>query len=210
MNRILEPELMIDIDQCQAFDQAHSRQRELACLQLLFKLCTPKGVAIDVGCGSGTYADLLKQKFVFERIDAIDGSACMIDLAKHKYGHQRDINWINQTLATVKNRYDFIFCMDSLHHMPTLDTLFASRIMTTGTEIFVMDHVRPNGVDQARDLVNKFAMIDNQTYRDDFFNSLCAAYTKTEVTSYLAIKHPGLRVKIVGRDLKFIVIYGKV
>jgi len=92
----------------------------------------PEGArrALDVGCGSGTFARKLAARGL--EVDAVDRSAEMIAAAGRTEGvtyHQADARELD--LAG----YDFVSCIASLHHLPFTVTVRKLR-----------DALRPGGV----------------------------------------------------------------
>jgi hypothetical protein len=60
-----------------------------------------------------------------------------------------------------------------------------------------MDLFRPDSPAQAREIVEAAAADENQILKQDFFNSLLAAFTVDEVRSQLAASLPHLDCRII-------------
>jgi SAM-dependent methyltransferase len=77
---------------------------------------------LEIGCGAGAFATRLACRV--ERVDAVDRSAAMIEVAR-----QRTPENVNCILADVLTDplpvggYDAIFSISALHHMPLQDAL---------------------------------------------------------------------------------------
>jgi hypothetical protein len=54
-----------------------------------------------------------------------------------------------------------------------------------GTLVFVMDLLRPETTAKAKELVDTYAADETEILRQDFYHSLCAAYTLDEVQEQL-------------------------
>jgi len=61
-----------------------------------------------------------------------------------------------------------------------------ARLVRPGGVVHVMDLFRPRSVNEARDIVEAAAGDEDQVLRDDFFNSLLAAFSPEEVRHQLA------------------------
>ncbi|ARQ67963.1 class I SAM-dependent methyltransferase [Streptomyces marincola] len=105
---------------------------------LLRHLPRPCGRALDVGCGTGTFARRLAGLGI--DVDAIDPSAEAIAAARALSARtpgDRAPNWRQADVTAVElpgGRYDFISCLASLHHMPF------------GTVAALRDALAPGGV----------------------------------------------------------------
>ena len=67
-----------------------------------------------------------------------------------------------------------------------------------GTRVFVTDLFRPTDVAAAESLVHQYAANEPAVFRQDFFNSLLAAFTPEEVQAQLAsAKLECLKVKVI-------------
>jgi SAM-dependent methyltransferase len=78
--------------------------------------------ALDVGCGTGTFARLLATRVA--QVDAIDQSADMIFAARAH--HTPSVSYLTADIRQVEfgaGTYDFISCIASIHHMPFAPTI---------------------------------------------------------------------------------------
>lgn len=194
MERILEPEIMGDEEQALAYanaDFASSNQmfvdRLLAdCGQVLDKVA-------DIGCGPGDVMLRLAAARPDIRITAIDGSRAMIELARQAVraaGREAQITAIQgyiPGLALPEHDFDAVLSKDLLHHLPDPMVLWteARRLGRPGAAVHVMDLIRPTTPKQARDIVETVAPDEHPILKDDFYNSLCAAFTVEEVEAQL-------------------------
>ncbi|HET9142685.1 class I SAM-dependent methyltransferase [Actinophytocola sp.] len=105
--------------------------------------------ALDVGCGSGTFARLLARRA--EAVDAIDRSAEMIAAAR-----ARNTDRITYRVADVQEieltpgGYDYISCIAAIHHMPFAPTIGRLRAaLAPGGVLAVLGLSRPTWTDLA-------------------------------------------------------------
>jgi len=75
--------------------------------------------ALDVGCGSGTFARELATRFGL--VDGIDRSAEMIAVARRRYSDVPNLRFLEGDFLDVgleMGGYDFVTCIAAVHHMP--------------------------------------------------------------------------------------------
>jgi len=89
-------------------------------LKILGKEVSPRAKVLDIGCGNGRVYELLKDKNV--KYLGIDFSKNLIQKAKKRYPKAKfelgDIT-IKKTWKGLKNKFDFVFCIALLHHLPS-------------------------------------------------------------------------------------------
>lgn len=196
MQRIPEPDLMEGDLQARAYADADFEEPHRYCIELLQSHLTlaETGSALDLGCGPGDIALRFARAFPGWRVDGVDGSAAMLH-----YGHravrqanlQDRVQLVQAYLpnGTVPNeRYPCIFSNSLLHHLIDPAVLWQSihRWAERGAGIFVMDLMRPDNKAAAHRMVETYAAEEPEILRQDFFNSLLAAYTLSEVQTQLA------------------------
>lgn len=77
---------------------------------------------LDIGCGTGTFAKIIKEKFPYAKITCLDFAKNMIDIAKEKLNaYKNDINFLvgDFNNLNLKNEYDVIVSSFALHHIKT-------------------------------------------------------------------------------------------
>lgn len=152
-----------------------------------------KGIALDLGCGNGDISWRFASAYPASRLDAVDGSAVMLDYAKsvapiHKAA---PVNFIHGRLPVVilpQPHYDIIFSNSLLHHLPDPQTLWQTlkRYSKKGTQCVIMDLLRPISIATAQDMVTAYASNEPDILQHDFYHSLLAAFRIEEITEQLA------------------------
>jgi trans-aconitate methyltransferase len=216
VERIPEPELMLDREQVSAyaaadFEEPHQRFIEL--LQMRLAPLRPHGVALDLGCGPGDISFRFLRAFPAWRVDALDGSPAMIAAGRAAavaQGLDDRIEFREALLphsAPPRQSYDLLFSNSLLHHLADPAVLWSSlrRWSMPATRIFIMDLMRPTSQADAHALVERYASGEPAVLRTDFYNSLLAAYRPAEVEAQLNAAARGhLAIEIIS-DRHFIV-----
>ncbi|PZD74777.1 Trans-aconitate 2-methyltransferase [Acaryochloris thomasi RCC1774] len=201
--------------QARAYAEADFEEPHRYCLELLQNHLTlpATGRALDLGCGPGDITLRFARAFPGWRVDGVDGSAAMLH-----YGHravtqanlQERVQLLQAYLpdGTVPHDcYPCIFSNSLLHHLINPDVLWQSihRWAEHGAGIFIMDLMRPEDRATAHNMMETYAAGEPEVLRQDFFHSLLAAYTLTEVQDQLAhARLDQLQVKAVS-DRHFII-----
>jgi len=198
MKRILEPELMEDAGQALAyanadFSAAHQHYVDLFAEEFPDR---PKAATVlDIGCGPGDVTIRFARANPQYRFHAVDGSTAMLRCArrvlKRSPALTRRIRLIEGLIPSVRlprPSYDVIISTSLLHHLPDPDTLWqmVRQYSHTGTLVFIADLCRPSSRARARRLVAEYSSNEPEVLRRDFYNSLLAAFTPTEVRKQLA------------------------
>lgn len=93
---------------------------------------------IDLGCGTGTVAKQLGDKFPNAKIVCLDIASKMIDIAKNKLGDRENTEFIVGDFSTVdfKEPFDVVVSSLALHHIQTDEEkkVFYSNIYTLLTK----------------------------------------------------------------------------
>jgi len=216
MDRVAEPELMLDAHQAQAyasadFEEPHSRFIDLL-KQRLIDL-PPDGVALDLGCGPGDISFRFVRAFPRWSVDALDGSPAMLELgrqAAERLSLEARVRFHEVSLprdSAPSGSYDLVFSNSLLHHLRDPAVLWSSarRWSRAATLVFVKDLIRPESRERARELVDRYACGEPEILRADFHNSLLAAYRPSEIRDQLreaSLSH--LEIEVIS-DRHFIV-----
>lgn len=203
MHRILEPEIMADVEQSLAYASADfSISNQSFVDHVLSNGAHSLDHVIDIGCGPCDVMVRLADACPDIHITAIDGSAAMVDLARQTVrasNHETRIVVMQgyiPGLALPEHGFDAILSKDLLHHLPDPMVLWreVQRLGREGAAVYVMDLIRPETPEDAHDIVAKVAPDAHAILRQDFYNSLCAAFTIDEVKAQL--QQAGLQLQI--------------
>jgi len=216
MQRTLEPELMEDEQQALAYAKADfSTSNQWYVDHLIADYPDNLGRVVDIGCGPGDVMLRLARAKPNVRITAIDGSAAMIEFAREAVRAadlQARLAAIQGTipgLALEEHSFDAVLSKDLLHHLPDPMVLWseAKRLGRPGAAIYVMDLIRPNTPQDARNIVESVAPDEHPILKDDFYNSLCAAFTVEEAK--VQVKQAGLPLEVTQVSDRHMVIKGR-
>lgn len=195
MNRTLEPELMEDDAQVQAYAAADFSQENQGFVDR-FREYFPEfseGHVLDLGCGPGDIPIRLARAVPGCRITAVDASSPMIRLAEETVRQAGLSDRITfrcerfQDLAGA-NMADAAISNSLLHHVPNpLQFWHKIRLaVKPGSPVLVMDLLRPESSEEAQMIVDRYASGAPDILRRDFYNSLLAAFTEDEISAQLA------------------------
>ncbi len=174
MERIVEPELMEEYNQCVQYDAVSAKLYNTDDFIIAYKqYCNvSEGVLVDLGCGPAHHLVRLKREFSNLNIFGYDGSTAMVALAK---SNTKDLGIsIEQlTFDQIDMKADCVISLQTLHHQHDASLFWdtVKRICKPNAKIFVDDLERPNNEDVFDSLVTNI----------DFTNSLRAAFTLDEI-----------------------------
>ena len=215
MERILEPEIMDDAEQALAYAKADfSTSNQWYVDHLLADFPKNLGNVLDIGCGPADVPVRLARAHPTIRITAIDGSAAMLAHAQRTVqasGLQTRISAAHGYIPGLpfdEHSFDAVLSKDLLHHLPDPMVLWseARRLGRHGAATYVMDLFRPASPDAARDIVETVAGNEHPILKEDFYNSLCAAFTVEEVRSQ--IRQSGLELDVIQISDRHMLIRG--
>ena len=215
MLRTLEPEIMDDEQQALVYARADfSSSNQWYVDHLVADYPDHLGKVIDIGCGPGDVMLRLAAARPDIRITAIDGSASMIDLAckavrgANLQGRITAMQGYIPGLALDEHSFDAILSKDLLHHLPEPVVLWneAKRLGRSGAVVYVMDLIRPATTQAAREIVETVAPDEHPILKEDFYNSLCAAFTVEEAKAQL--RQAGLPLDVAQVSDRHMVVKG--
>ena len=195
LERIPEPELMLDNEQARAyaeadFSEAHERFVELLVERL--PSLPGKGRALDLGCGPGDISFRFLERFPGWSVDAIDASPAMLTLAVERAKREGLAGRIDfhEALLPVeslpRDSFELCFSNSLLHHLPDPSILWSAIGQASPSHgVFVMDLFSPGSLEEAQALVDRHAAQEPEVLKVDFFNSLLAAYRLEEIEDQL-------------------------
>ncbi len=215
MDRILEPELMTDAAQALAYAEADFAQVNQGFVDR-FRACFPKtvgGTMVDLGCGPADIPVRFARALPGFTITAVDGSEPMIALAHQAVKaaglearvHPRCARL--PMLALPLQSFDAVVSNSLLHHMPDPRLFWNElvRLGKPGATVLVMDLFRPESPERAREIVEQYAGNEPPVLKEDFCNSLCAAFTLREIRFQVRSRGLGALVCELASDRHWIV-----
>ncbi|HEY7187512.1 MAG TPA: class I SAM-dependent methyltransferase [Vicinamibacterales bacterium] len=194
MDRVLEPELMDDRAQAIAYAKADFSASNQLFVDGFVRECRAHlGSVVDLGCGPGDIDIRLARTAPTIAITAVDGSPPMLAIAKRAVraaGVESRVTLLHGVLPNLRldaHSFDAVLSKDLLHHLPNPSVLWheIDRLGRSGAAVYVMDLVRPATRHAAQRIVDAVAPHEDPILRQDFFNSLCAAFTVDEVAGQL-------------------------
>ncbi len=195
MDRILEPEVMDDVAQAKAYAQADFAEENQGFVDR-FREYFPdwsEGHVVDLGCGPADIPLRFLRAYPKARITGIDASRPMLDLAEQAIaaaGAGGSITLLCERFqhADLAGSADALLSNSLLHHVPNPLQFWyrLKQFAKPGACILVMDLLRPESLEAAHALVERYAADEDPILKRDFYNSLLAAFTEDEVAAQLA------------------------
>ncbi|MGH8228500.1 MAG: class I SAM-dependent methyltransferase [Steroidobacteraceae bacterium] len=204
MDRILEPEIMEGRDAAEAYARADFSDSNQAFVdQLIRRFGDRLASVVDLGCGPAGVIVRLARAASRARITAVDGSREMLALAREAVRAERLEDRITFHLGRLpdltlpEHSFDAVLCKDMLHHLPDPQALWseARRLGRPRAAVYVMDLMRPGSPLEARAIVERVAAGEHPILKEDFYHSLCAAFTVEEAQAQLEAAGLPLRVE---------------
>jgi cyclopropane fatty-acyl-phospholipid synthase-like methyltransferase len=195
MDRVLEPEVMDDPKQADAYARADfSEENQIFVNQ--FQEYFPdfsEGRLLDLGCGPADIPIRFAKLYPACQVIGVDASAPMIQLGEQavkQAGLSDRIMLRCERFEAVAgaNIVDAAISNSLLHHLPNPLQFWHKlrQLVKPGSPVLVMDLLRPDSPEEARAIVDRYAGEEPEILRRDFYNSLLAAFTEDEVTTQLA------------------------
>ena len=196
MQRRPEPELMDDAAQALAYAEADFEQPHSQFIEQ-FQRCFPAlpitGCVLDLGCGPCDITRRFALAYPDCTLHAVDGAAQMLKLGAAMLARQNLETRITLLQAKLpadplpKTDYAAMISNSLLHHLDNPQVLWdtIAHHSQPGAPVFVMDLMRPDSASKAQALMEQYAAGEPEILRQDFFNSLCAAYHGDEVAEQL-------------------------
>lgn len=219
MQRIPEPELMDDPVQAAAYaaaDFTGPHNMFVEKFREIFPDIEVTGKVLDLGCGPADVSIRFAKAHPDCLIDGVDGAKAMLregalrlkreNLADRIHLMQGRIPGIN----VPEKQYSVIISNSLLHHLhdPAVLWRCIKNYSHDRTIIFVMDLMRPQTAEEAKELVNTYSGAEPMILKQDFYNSLCAAFTPGEVQAQLNTAGLGqLNINVISD--RHMLVYGR-
>jgi len=215
MDRILEPEIMDGRAEAVAYARADFADSNAAYVQHLIEgFPNHLSRVVDLGCGPADIPLRLARAVRAAHVTAVDGSGEMLAIAReavraaHLEGRVTLCLGRLPGVALPEHHFDAVLSKDMLHHLPDPQVLWqeARRLLRPGGLVYVADLMRPSSPLEAREIVERVASREDPILQEDFYNSLCAAFTVEEVRAQL--RTAGLPLDVHPRGDRHMAIYG--
>jgi 2-polyprenyl-3-methyl-5-hydroxy-6-metoxy-1,4-benzoquinol methylase len=193
MDRIPEPELMESAEQARAYAEADFSESNSLFIQLFqkhFPALKPHHI-LDLGCGPADICIRLAETYLDAGVTGVDGAESMLAFARDAVGKspaRKRIHLVCNHIQQINaDKYDVIVSNSLLHHLADPDDLWRAvrRLAMPGASILVMDLMRPSSEAGVESIVATYASGEPEVLRRDFYNSLRAAFTESEVSEQL-------------------------
>ena len=196
MKRTPEPELMDSTAQTKAYAEADfSDSNEMFVSQFIHHFPQPgqSGTMADLGCGPADISIRLAKALPGWQVLGLDAGENMLrqaEAAVTSAGMHDRVSLQHSYLPDdrlQRGSFDAVVSNSLLHHLPEPATLWntVNDIARNGAAIAVMDLHRPDSESEAQSLVDTYAEGAPDILREDFYNSLLAAYTVAEIREQL-------------------------
>ncbi|MFY4730398.1 class I SAM-dependent methyltransferase, partial [Nitrospira sp. BLG_2] len=195
MNRILEPELMDDPAQAEAYARADFAEENQGFVDRFKEYYSEfsQGKVLDLGCGPADIPIRLAKLYPSCQVIGIDASAPMIQLGEQAVKEAGLVDRISLRCERYEDIagariVDAVVSNSLLHHLPNPLQFWQKirQLVKPGAPVLVMDLLRPDSPEAAQAIVDHYAANEPDILRRDFYNSLLAAFTEDEIGSQLA------------------------
>lgn len=197
MLRVPEPELMDSEEQALAYAQAdfaEPHERFVTLFRETFPGLDRAGTVLDLGCGPADVTVRFAKGFPLARVDGIDAGPNMLKLAHDRVRREGLAERVRLTLGRLPMdspplaQYGAVISNSLLHHLADPVVLWNAvrSHAAPGAPVFIMDLARPADEATLDALVARYAEGEPDILRNDFRNSLKAAYRPDEVREQLA------------------------
>ena len=209
MQRIPEPELMDGPEQARAYAEADFESVNsnfVTELRQRFPELGNKAAILDLGCGPGDIPLRLARAFPAGRIVGVDGAEAMLALGRRALAGAEGAERVTLVqaelteLSAPERGFDAVVANSLLHHLHQPHTLWraVAEQGRPGAAVYITDLMRPESPRAAQSIVDTYAADEPEQLRQDFYNSLLAAFTPGEVQAQLrAAGLPALTVAAV-------------
>ncbi len=196
MKRRPEPELMDSEAQTAAYaaaDFSESNTLFTDRFASAFPDLPESGRMADLGCGPGDIVIRMARARPGWHVTGLDAGENMLKQAVERLereGDELDVRFRHSYLpddTLPAGDWDALISNSLLHHLPDPAVLWDSiaRLGRPGAAVQVMDLARPDSEQDALALVNHYSGDESEVLREDFYNSLLAAYTVSEIREQL-------------------------
>ena len=195
------------------FESAH--QSFIHLFQEKFPQLEITNEVLDLGCGPCDISRRFTGTFPDAILHAVDGATNMLqeaDRLNMQHGLNKRIRLIESHLPNLdlpQQHYHTIISNSLLHHLHNPHVLWETikQHAKPFANVFVMDLMRPDNEEMAMALVKQYAANEHKVLQDDFYHSLCAAFTPDEVQTQLD-EHSLSQLTVETVSDRHMIIYG--
>ncbi len=194
MDRTLEPEIMDGEAEASAYARADfADSNQWYADHFTAEYPAHLREIVDLGCGPADVTLRVARLAQQAHLVGVDGSAAMLEFARKAVHAAHLAKRIELHLGRLpglslpERHFDAVLSKDMLHHLPDPQVLWSEvrRLGRPGAAVYVMDLIRPDSPLEAREIVERVAGREHPVLKEDFYNSLCAAFTVDEVRGQL-------------------------
>ena len=197
MKRVVEPELMNQEEQSYAYAQADFTEPNIHFINLFKETFGDdfNSHALDLGCGNADITLRFAQTYPNCLVDGLDGSNSMLNYGRKALEQcspslQKRVRLILGIIPDVQlpeAHYDAVISNSLLHHLhnPSVLWQFIKTFGKKGTKVFIGDLFRPSSPEKAMEIVESYAKNEADILKQDFYNSLLAAFEISEIEEQL-------------------------
>ncbi len=196
MKRRPEPELMDSEAQTRAYAEADFDESNTLFTERFlarFSDLPASGRMADLGCGPGDITIRLARALPGWQVTGLDAGPNMLRHAERRLAAEALADRVRFKRSYLpdpslpRGAWHAVVSNSLLHHLPQPQVLWQSIVQlgAPGAAVQVMDLMRPDNEQHARGLLEQYAGDAPEVLREDFYNSLLAAYTPDEVSSQL-------------------------
>lgn len=216
--RTPEPELMLDVAQALAYAEADFSAGDARVIDdLRRRFGDVHGRWVDLGCGPGNITFRLTEAFPGVEVVGVDGSEAMLAPGRARWASHsgaRRIRFVQARLPRTgldDGAFDGVVSNSLLHHLHRPEVLWETilRLGRRDAAVLVSDLRRPDSDEAVEHLVARHAADAPDVLREDFRNSLHAAFTPDEVRDQLV--QAGLDRALTVREVddRYLVVDGR-
>ena len=205
MERIPEPELMVEKEQVISYDEADFSEGEVNLINQINYYLLRKNISlgekdliVDLGCGPGNISEKLAIKWPNTEVVGIDGSKEMILRAEYNKSIStnqkklKNLSYICSDIKDIKSnnllkkRISLLVSNSLIHHITNLEDFFNTirSLSNKNTVNFHKDLKRPLDEKSALALKAQCSTKYNKILTNDYYASLRASYTFKELRNF--------------------------
>jgi SAM-dependent methyltransferase len=211
MQRHLEPEIVNEKNQVLAFHHGSRDYGIKGFLDFYKKYVNlEKGKVVDLGCGTGSYLFALEMQYPELSITGYDASEYMIEIGQNIAENiNSGVRLRCEYFKNIKDSADCVISTNTLHHIHD-SKIFWNCVKNISNNVFIMDLVRPKNKDIAKKIIDQLAKEDSELFKNDYYNSLLAAFDYDELQQQILGTNFNLVIEGDPNFLQVAIIYGKV